>query len=143
MIVKLPEITALQFVTLSLLFSGEKTAGELRRQLGEWGGPRTAAAFSQLMTRLQRRAYIDVVRANRTGERFSESRYRLTDLGLIVWQVTQRFYAGFDAPPADLKPVATDEAEFADRPPAERRKLVTRKYSRVLSRAFRRSLNRM
>ncbi len=110
---KLPEITALQFVTLSLLFSGEKTARQLRRQLQKWGGPRTSSAFSQLVGRLQRAAYIDAVRENRAAQRFSQTRYRLTDLGLIVWQLTRRFYASFDAPPPNFKPVPTDEAQFA------------------------------
>ncbi len=138
---KLPEITALQFVTLSLLFSGEKTARELRRQLQKWGGPRTSAAFSQLVGRLQRAAYVDAVRENRVGRRFSQSRYRLTDLGLIVWKVTQRFYGSFDAPPANFKPVATDEAEFADRLPTQRPGLVKQKYTDALLAAFRRKVD--
>ena len=136
---RLPEITALQFALLSLLFSGEKTARQLHGQLQRFSGPRTAAAFSQLMSRLQEAAYVDALRATRSahGRTVPECRYRLTDLGLIVWQATRRFYNGFDPPPPELEVVATPEAEFADREPRVRRELVKRKVATALQKAFR------
>ena len=124
---RLPEITALQFAVLSLLFAGEKTGRDLRRQLQNCGGPRTSAAFSQLMTRLQDAAYVQARRCTPTAHHQQtprESRYRLTDLGLIVWQATRRFYNSFDPPPPDLEVVPTDEAQFADRHPTDRRQVL-------------------
>ena len=85
---------------------------------------------------MQRAAYIDAVREARAEQRFSECRYRVTDLGVIVWQAAQVFYASFDAPPADLDAVATDEAEFAGHSPSQRRVLVQRKYAKALKKAF-------
>ncbi len=137
---RLPEITALQFALLSLLLAGEKTGRDLRRQLQDCGGPRTPAAFSQLMARLQDAAYVHARRSTPTAhsqQTLRESRYRLTDLGLIVWQATRRFYNAFDPPPPDLEVVPTDEAQFADRHPTERRKLVKQKYARAMQKAFR------
>lgn len=136
---RLPEITALQFALLSLLFEGEKTGRQLRHQLKRCGGPRTAAAFSQLMDRMQYAAYVQGELCPRTAgaQTVRESRYRLTDLGLIVWHAARRFYNNFDPPPPDLEVVPTDEAEFADRHPSERRKLVKQKYARAMQKAFR------
>ena len=135
---RLPELTALQFAALSLLFSGEKTARELHEQLDKWDGPRTSAAFSQLVERLRRATLIQGIREGQPGQRFSECRYRVTDLGLIVWEATRQFYAGFAPAPGDLQPVETDEVEFADYPPAQRRALMKRKFTTVMLKAFRR-----
>lgn len=134
----LPELTPLQFAALSLLFSGEKTARQLREQLESRGGPKTPAAFSQLMGRLQKGTYIVAGRECRADRRASQCRYRVTDLGVIVWQATRKFYASFPPPPPDLEPVATDEAEFAEHPSGRRGALVKQKYFNALLRAFRR-----
>lgn len=128
----MPEITALQFAAISLLFSGEKTGREIRQHLEKWDGPRTSAAFSQLMDRLRKSALVDGMREGRPGERFSECRYCVTDLGVILWQEAQQFYAGFAPPPPELEPVETIEVEFADHPPAERSRLVKEKFTKVM-----------
>ena len=90
------------------------------------------------MGRLQKAAYIVAERECRGDRRCSECRYRVTDLGVIVWQATRQFYAGFPPPPPDLEPVATEEAEFAGHPRGRRGALVRRKYFNALLRAFRR-----
>jgi DNA-binding PadR family transcriptional regulator len=136
---RLPEITALQFAVLSLLFDGEKTGQQLRHELKRWGGPRAAATFSRLMGRMQDAVYVDARRCPQVthGQTVWQSRYRVTDLGLIVWHATRRFYNAFDPPPPGLEVVATDEAEFGDRDPKQRRVLVKRKYVRAVQKAFR------
>ncbi len=137
---RLPEITPLQFALLSLLFDGEKTARQLRTELQRWGGPRAAATVSRLMSRIQYAAYVDSRPCNRPdhGRTVRECRYRLTDLGLIVWHDTRRFYNAFAPPTSDLQVVTTDEAQFAHHPPKKRRELVKRKYAKALQSAFRR-----
>ncbi len=140
---KPPEITALQFAVLGLLFSGEKSGQQLQRMLRRHGGPRTAAAFSQLIGRMQRAVYIDVMRENRPGRRFSECRCRVTDLGVIVWQAARHFYDSFDPPPADLQSVQTEEAQFAHHPPTQRTALVKKKCGEAFSKFARRALKGM
>ena len=142
---RLPEITGLQFAVLSLLFAGEKTGRQLREELQRWGGPRTAAAFSGLMRRLQNAAYVDGERCTQAGRggAVPECRYRVTDLGVIVWRATREFYAAFDPPPPELEVVATDEAEFADHDPKRPKALVKEKHARTLFRAFKRSWKAM
>ena len=137
---RLPEITALQFALLSLLFEGEKTGRQLREELKRCNGNRAAATFSRLVGRMQDAAYVHAEVCPRTaaGRTVRECRYRLTDLGLIVWKATRRFYNAFDPPPPDLQLVPTDEAQFADRDPTARRKLVKQKYAKAMEKAFRR-----
>ncbi len=138
---RLPEITALQFVVLSLLLAGEQTGRQLRHQLEKWRAGRSPAAFTQLMTRLTHAAYVHVhwQADDDDGQAARVCRYQVTDLGLIVWQAARQFYAGFDPPPADLQPVATDEAQFADYPARQRRAMLKKKIVRRLLRNFQRS----
>ncbi len=117
---RLPELTALQFATLSLLFSGEKTARELHQQLHKWDGPRTAAAFSQLIGRLRKATLIDGMRQGQAGQRFSECCYRVTDLGVIVWKSARQFYAAFDPPPPNLQPVMAKISSSVSQPACRR-----------------------
>ena len=121
---KLPEITALQFAALSLLLTGEKTGGQLHRELRQWDGPASSAGFSQLMGPVQQACYVHADRKGRSGQRFSECRYRVTDLGVMVWQAARQFFASFDEPSPDLEPVRTTEARFFDHPPGQRKELV-------------------
>jgi len=121
---KLPEITALQFAALSLLMTGEKTGRQLQHELRQWGGPASSGAFSQLMGRMQRTCYVRVERKGPARQGSVECRYRVTDLGLMVWQAARQFYASFDEPPPELEPVATTEARFFDHPPDQRTKMV-------------------
>lgn len=49
----LPKLTHLQFAVLSVLCEGEMSGQELRERLGEVFKPKVAAAFYQLMGRLE------------------------------------------------------------------------------------------
>ena len=91
------------------------------------------------MGRMQDAAYLrgEVSARVAGGRTVNECRYRVTDLGLIVWEATRRFYTSFAPPPPGLQAVATDEAQFADRDPKKRRTLVKRKYARAMQKAFR------
>ncbi len=140
---RLPEITALQFVVLSLLLAGEQTGRQLRHEVQKWHAGRSPAAFSQLMTRLTHAAYVhvdwhadDAADDAADGQAARVCRYRVTDLGLIVWQAARRFYAGFDPPRADLQPMATDEAQFAGYPAPQRRAMLKKTIAKTLLRNF-------
>ena len=121
---KLPEITALQFVALGLLMVGDKSGRQLRDELSQWDGPGSSAGFSQLMGRMRQASYVRIDRQGRSGQRFSECRYRVTDLGVMVWQAARGFYASFDEPTPDLEPVTTLEGRFFDHPASQRKELV-------------------
>ncbi len=140
MTMKLPEITALQFAALSLLMAGEKTGRQLRGELSQWDGPASSAGFSQLMGRMRQATYVSIDRKGRSGQRFSECRYRVTDLGVMVWQAARQFYASFDEPAPDLEPVTTIEARFVDHPPSQRKKLVKQLFADTMLDACRRHL---
>ena len=137
---KLPEITALQFAALSLLMAGEKTGPQLRGELRQWDGPASSAGFSQLMRRMRQACYVSTDRKGHAGQRFSECRYRVTDLGVMVWQAARGFYASFDEPSPDLEPVRTLEARFVDHPPGQRKELVKQLFADAMLDAYRKHL---
>ena len=113
---------------------------------GARGGQKLAlkiATFSQLMQRMCRAVYVDAERGGPTGQDPGECCYRLTDLGLIVWQTSRQFYARFADPPAGIPTTETIEAEFVDRPPSQRPILAKQKMSKVLRKAFMRKLKAM
>ena len=134
---RLPELTPLQFLAISLLFSGEQTSGQLRRRLRQCQGPSTPTAFCMLMRRMQRAGYVEGRRGCRrsAGRSSPQCRYRVTELGVLLWSRTREFYLALARPPADLEPAPSDQLEFADYPPKQRKALLTRKVARQLNRA--------
>jgi hypothetical protein len=91
---QVPDATHLQFLVLSVLRGGEQPGRVVRQVLAEHGARRTAAAFYQLMARLENDrlvigAYAPVLVGDQT---VMERRYRITSAGLKVWDHTRAFY---------------------------------------------------
>ena len=91
---QLPEITHLQFLVMSVLRAGEQPGRVVRRALADHGARRTAAAFYQLMARLEEDRlvagmYAPIVAGDQT---VTERRYRMTAEGAKVWAAARAFY---------------------------------------------------
>ena len=90
----LPELTHLHFLILGVLKSDEQPGRVLRDALAAYGVQRTAAAFYQLMARLERDGLVDgryeqVVVGDQA---VTERRYRITAGGTKAWARAQTFY---------------------------------------------------
>ncbi|MBN1910565.1 MAG: hypothetical protein JW818_12545 [Pirellulales bacterium] len=119
---RLPEVTPLQFFVIGLLLQGEKTVPEIRRELNRLNVTGSSGALSRLMKRLCHRAYV-CYRSEKgwIGKTPVERRvYCVSNLGLVVWRATRRFYAQFPLPVANLVPEDVIEAELMHLPPNER-----------------------
>ena len=131
---RLPEMTPLQFVAVSFLFDGPKSASELRRRLCRSQGRRNRSSFCTLMRRLVEVGY---VKGSAIGAgNVHECTYQVTDLGLMMWKAAREFYQGFSPPPPDLEVVTTDLVKYADHHPKKRKALLVRDVTRELMRAF-------
>ena len=111
----LPKLTPLQYLVVSLLFSGEKSTRQLRDALAALEIRARESAFHRVLQRMRLSLVVNVRRqelrvAGRAG---SEYYYQVTDHGLALWQAARQFYLGCPEPPPDLQPVAagyvTDE----------------------------------
>jgi DNA-binding PadR family transcriptional regulator len=96
---RVPDATHLQFLVLSVLRGGEQPGRVVRQALAEHGARRTAAAFYQLMARLEQDrlvvgAYAPVIVGDQT---VTERRYRITPAGLDVWEHARAFYLSVGA----------------------------------------------
>jgi len=85
---QLPDLTHLQFLVLAVLHGGVRDA------LAAYGVRRSAAAFYQMMARLERDGLVDgyygqVVVGDQS---VTERRYRITTAGTKVWSETRAFY---------------------------------------------------
>jgi len=90
----LPDLTHLQFLVLGVLHGGEQPGRVVRDALAAYGVRRSAAAFYQMMARLERDRLVDgyygqVVVGDQT---VTERRYRITPTGTKVWSDTRAFY---------------------------------------------------
>src|SRR6476659_10615110 len=91
---RLPDLTHLQFLVLGVLHGGEQPGRVVRDALAGFGVRRTAAAFYQMMARLERDRLIDgyygqVVVGDQS---VTERRYRITPAGTRIWSDTRAFY---------------------------------------------------
>lgn len=91
---RVPDVTHLQFLVLSVVRGGEQPGRVLRQALADHGARRTAAAFYQLMARLEQDrlvagTYAPVVVGDQT---VTERRYRITAAGAKVWASARAFY---------------------------------------------------
>lgn len=91
---QLPDLTHLQFLVLAVLHGGEQPGRVVRDALAAYGVRRSAAAFYQMMARLERDRLVDgyygqVVVGDQS---VTERRYRITPAGTKVWSDTRAFY---------------------------------------------------
>lgn len=90
----LPALTHLQYLVLSVLLADEQPGRVLRQALASYGIRRSAPAFYQLMSRLEKAKLVQgwyeqiVVRDQAVTER----RYKITPEGLRLWTKAHRFY---------------------------------------------------
>ena len=90
----LPALTHLQFLVLGVLRADEQPGRVVRRALASFGVRRSAPAFYQLMSRLEKAKLVEgwyeqiIVHDQAVTER----RYRITPEGTRLWGQAQRFY---------------------------------------------------
>jgi len=91
----LPPLTHLQFLILGALLAGEQSGKALRRELAQHGVRRTAAAFYQMMARLEDANWVAGSYTQQIVDRqiIKERTYRLTATGERAWTRTRDFYA--------------------------------------------------
>jgi DNA-binding PadR family transcriptional regulator len=92
---KLPQLTHLQFLVLGVLRQGEQPGRTVRDALAAHGVRRTAAAFYQLMARLERDGLIEGWYEQITvrDQAVTERRYRVRPSGARLWTEARDFYA--------------------------------------------------
>src|SRR5882672_358157 len=89
-----PRISSLQFLALGILIGGERAGRDIRRIARTFRLERTAAAFYQMMARLERDGlvqgwYHPIHVADQT---VTERRYRITAVGHRAWSRARAFY---------------------------------------------------
>ena len=90
----LPALTHLQYLVLGALRADEQPGRALRQVLASYGARRSAPAFYQLMSRLEKARLVEgwyeqiVVHDQAVTER----RYKITPEGIRSWTKAQRFY---------------------------------------------------
>jgi len=93
--VRLPPLTHLQFLILSVLLHAPEEPGRaVRDTIATFGVRRTAPAFYQLMARLERAGLVEGWYEQITvgDQAVTERRYRITKPGATRWQETRQFY---------------------------------------------------
>jgi DNA-binding PadR family transcriptional regulator len=91
---RLPSLTHLQFLILSTLADNDRSGRDVRGALDSFGAARTAAAFYQLMARLEGAALVEgwyqqIVVGDQT---VTERRYTLKPAGRKLVEETRKFY---------------------------------------------------
>ncbi len=111
-----PKLTPLQYLVLNLLFVGRQSGEDLRRELAGLGIRQSRAAFSRLMARMVEANYVDPQPGTRSvgGQTVRCCRYEVTDLGVLEWLATQKFYVNLAPPSPDLTPVVTQSGQLGD-----------------------------
>ena len=91
---RLPHISHLQFLALGALVAGERSGRSIRDQAGGFGVRRTAAAFYQMMARLERDRLVEGwYQPVRIGDQaVTERWYRITAAVSRAWAATREFY---------------------------------------------------
>jgi len=89
-----PRISALQFLALGILVAGERSGREIRRIARTFRLERTAAAFYQMMARLERDGFVEgwYHQIHVADQAVTERRYRITPLGHRAWSRARAFY---------------------------------------------------
>jgi DNA-binding PadR family transcriptional regulator len=91
---RLPRISHLQFLALGVLRAGEQPGRTIRKVAAKFGVRHTAAAFYQMMARLERDGLIEGwYEPIHVGDQVvTERRYRITSDGSRAWSQTRAFY---------------------------------------------------
>jgi len=91
---RIPEITHLQFLVLSLLRDGLRSGRDIRAELVRYGVRRTSPAFYQMMARLEDAGFVQGWYDQKVleGQLIKERHYRLCPSGLKAWTETRNFY---------------------------------------------------
>jgi len=91
---RVPAITPLQFLVLGTLFSSERPGRMIREAIAGYGVRRSAAAFYQMMARLERDGLIDGwYEQIKVGDQaVTERRYRIKPAGAKRWTEARAFY---------------------------------------------------
>ena len=111
---KLPEVSPIQYLVIHALFTGEKSASEVRRIVEAALGRMSRTAFSRLMVGLSRNDLVHATYRVETssGQTVRRRRYAVTDYGVILWNRTRKFYARRNPPPPGLVPVPSEAAQW-------------------------------
>ena len=136
--IPLPEMTALQFLVVGLLFAGPQSGTRLRRRIESSGVKIGPPSFSRLMVRMEEKGYLYAAcESTPAGMRYVRPRrFEATDLGVAVWRRVREFYAIAAPPPPELMPIVTEEGQLARFPPKIRRAILRRRVRRKLKRTF-------
>lgn len=91
---QLPTVSHLQYLALGLLRQGDRPGREIRDEAGRFGVRRSAAAFYQMMARLERDHFVEGwYEQIRVGDQaVTERRYRITAAGTRAWEQTRAFH---------------------------------------------------
>lgn len=90
----LPALTHLQYLVLGVLRVDEQPGRVLRMALADYGVRRSAPAFYQLMSRLEKARLVEGWYDQLTvgDQAVTERRYRITPEGVRLWRKAQGFY---------------------------------------------------
>ena len=91
----LPSLTHLQYLVLGVLRLDEQPGRVLRQALARYGVRRSAPAFYQLMSRLEKARLVDgwYEQIIVNDQAVTERRYRITPEGSRLWTKAHGFYA--------------------------------------------------
>lgn len=90
----LPPVSHLQALALGVLLSSDQPGRVMREELERYGARRTAAAFYQMMARLERDGLVEGwYEPVQVGDQsVTERWYRITAAGKRAWHHTRAFY---------------------------------------------------
>ena len=108
MVSRLPAITHLQFLVLAIVKGGDQPGRVLRTIIARHGVRRTAAAFYQMMARLERDGMVEGWYEQMTvgDQAVTERWYRILPAGARAWANTRAFYD--EAPVSAARPRWSD-----------------------------------
>ncbi len=141
-----PELTGLQYLVVSILFGGEMTSNELRGELMGRGYTVNRVAFSRLMGRMIKATIVTHAflgdGPEGTDDFGRQYRYRVSNLGVILWNAAREFYLSFDPPAEDFEAVEVSVAEFAEYGPKKRKEMVNDQFTEEFMEMFERERER-
>ena len=91
---KLPEVTHIQYLILSIIGGSEKPGAQIREELTTAGTKRTLPAFYQMMSRLEEARFVKGWYKTKVidSQVVKERQYRLLAKGVRAFNSTRDFY---------------------------------------------------